>query len=147
MNPIVIRFHDKGRRGVIQAGKFVECMGKRCYVYNIQDSLRFLDGFGVAPCVLEACEEHGIQEIHYCEKGSDLTYITTPEQVREHGVPFQGKRWRVHSRGTYLHLPRQRWRVDMNVRRYPWASESLWLKWVEPESMAEPMPAEQMRLL
>lgn len=147
MNPVLIRFHDKGRRGVIQAGKFVEHMGKRLYVYNIEDSLRILDGFGVAPCVLDACEEHGIQEIHYVEKRMNLTYITTPAKVREHGVPFQGKKRHVHSRGTYLHLPRQWWGVDMNVRRYPWASETLWLKWTEPEPTAKPVPADQMELL
>ena len=145
MNPLLLKMHDPGRRGVIQAGKFCDHEGVRVYVFNISDELRFLQGFGVAPCVLAACQEHGIQEIHFVELGQKLTYVTTPDEVARMGVPFQGKRGRPHPRGTYLHLPLRFWRVRPGVAHYPWASKPLWLEWSEP--VAPPAPAEQLEIL
>ena len=55
--PTLIGFHDKGRAGVIRAGKFVRVRSLWVYCYNIEERLRFMDGFGVAPCVLTAMEE------------------------------------------------------------------------------------------
>ena len=140
--PFLIGFHDKGRAGVIRAGKFVKYMGFRwVYVYNINQRLRFIDGFGVAPCILAAMEEHGIEEIHYI--GKDCIWITTPETVRERGFAFMGKRGRPHSRGTYLHLPLKWWERREGKRSYPFLTgPMIWLRWMEPEELLgiEPVP-------
>lgn len=100
MEPRLIKFHDKGRAGVITAGKFVEVSGKRIYCYNIQDELRILDGFGIAPCVLQACRQYGIQEIHYIDKANCVTYITTPNEARAKGVLFQGRKSHAHRKSV-----------------------------------------------
>ena len=144
--PTLIGFHDKGRAGVIKAGKFVQHDGKWIYVYDIRDRLRFIDGFGVAPCVLRAMEENSIEEIHFVDHGQRCTWVTDPATIRERGFPFQGKRGRVHSRGTYLHLPLKYWQRREGIERYPWLQGPMeWLTWEEPEPVAA--PPEQGQLL
>ena len=149
--PTLIGFHDPGRAGVIRAGKFCQIKkgpgrGRWAYVYNIEDKLRFMDGFGVAPCVLIAMEESGIDQIHYVDKTQKCTWVTSPKMVRERGFPFQGKRGRVHSRGTYLHLPLKYWQRREGIEHYPWLQGPMtWMTWEEPEPVAA--PPEQGQLL
>ena len=147
---VVIRFWEPGLRKVIQAGKFVEAFCKRggarwVYQYDIplEDRMACLDAWGVAPIVLRAMEERGIEEIHYYNPDEDVTYIASARRVRERGL-LQAHRGRETH---YYHLLLADWgKVDGRPCAYPRTEKVVSLTWAEePQRVRRPAP-EQLAL-
>lgn len=147
---VVVRLWEPGLRKVIQAGKFVLAFCPRqgtrlVYQYDIplEDRMACLDAWGVAPALLRAMEERGIEEIHFYNADEDVTYIATPRRVRERGI-LQNHRGRSV---YYYHLQLADWgKVAGRPCKYPRTNDILSLGWVEEQRKVRAPEAEQMAL-
>ena len=147
---VLIKLWEPGLRRVVQAGKFVLAFcphrGARwVYQYDIplEDRMSCLDAWGVAPTVLRAMEERGIEEIHYYNADQNLTYVTTARQVRDRAILQAHKRRGVF----YYHLQLADWRkVQGRPCKYPRTDDAMSLGWVEEERKVRLPEPQQLAL-
>ena len=141
----VITFDEPGLGREVKAGKFVWIQvtkrpkrGYWAYVNNVSvqwDLMQELDAWGIAPCVLQAMQEMGIDQIHFCCKEEKATYITDVATVKRFGILRK-----YGNRGTHWHLPRRYWNRPHGGLEYPWVNKEWHLKWLEPvKAQAEQM--------
>lgn len=105
--------------------------GIYAYVNDVtvqRDLMRDLDAWGVAPCVLAVMDEMRVDLIHYCCRDEDVTYVSSPGEVRRYGELLQ-----CSGRGTHWHLPRRYWQQVKGIQRYRWINSQIVLEWMEPE--------------
>jgi hypothetical protein len=147
---VVIRLWEPGLRKLIQAGKFVLAFcphrgAQWVYQYDIplEDRMACLDAWGVAPTVLKAMEERGIEKIHYYNADEDVTYYATIRRVRERGILQNHRGRNVY----YYHLQLADWgKVAGRPCQYPRTDKALSLGWIQEEAKVRlPMP-EQLGL-
>ncbi|HUV74780.1 MAG TPA: hypothetical protein VMW79_10760 [Anaerolineae bacterium] len=132
----VLTFVEPGLQRRVFAGKIVWLHvrhggGIYAYMNDVRldrDLMRDLDAWGVAPCVLEVMGRMAIDVIHYCCRDEDVTYVSSPGQVRRYGELL-----RCSGRGAHWHLPRRYWQRVKGIQRYRWINTQMELEWLEPE--------------